>query len=109
MVDYKNAERIRQVYDQLSFAEQRQAYRILLEEFKEEEVARRKQHFDISLEPNTAWNEVTRRMLTWLQSGDSQPEPFLNIRGHAQDPYYRQEQCGLRKRLRCMTSGAKSW
>jgi hypothetical protein len=85
MVDYKNAERIRQVYDQLSFAEQRQAYRILLEEFQEEEVARKKQHFDISLEPNTAWNEVTRRMLTWLQSGDSQPEPFLNIKGHPQD------------------------
>jgi hypothetical protein len=86
MVDYKNAERIRQVYDQLSFAEQRQAYRILLEEFQEEEVARKKQGFDISLEPNTAWNGITKRMLTWLQSGDSQPEPFLNIKGHAQDP-----------------------
>jgi hypothetical protein len=86
MVDYKNAERIRQVYDQLSFAEQRQAYCILQKEFQEEGVARKKQHFDISLEPNTAWNEVTRRMLTWLQAGDSQPEPFLNIKGHAQDP-----------------------
>jgi hypothetical protein len=69
MVEYKNAERIRQLYDQLSFAEQRQAYRILQNEFQEEEVARKKQHFDISLEPNTAWNEVTRRMLTWLQGG----------------------------------------
>ncbi len=86
MVDYKNAERIRQVYDQLSFAEQRQAYQILLKEFQEEEVARKKQQFDMSPEPNTAWNEVTRRMLTWLQSGDSQPEPFINIKGHTQDP-----------------------
>lgn len=48
MVDYKNAKRIRQTYDQLSFAEQKQAYRILLEEFQEEEVARKKQHCQIS-------------------------------------------------------------
>jgi hypothetical protein len=86
MVDYKNAERIRQAYDQLSFAEQRQAYNILVKEFQEEEVARKKKHFDISLEPNTRWGEITKRLLTWLQSGDSQPEPFLNIKGHAQDP-----------------------
>ena len=86
MVDYKNAERIRQVYDQLSFAEQRQAYDILVKEFQEEEVARKKQGFDISLEPNTRWDERTKRLLTWIQSGDSQPEPFLNIKGHVQDP-----------------------
>src|ERR1044072_1158632 len=86
MVNYKNAERIRQVYDQLSFAEQRQAYDILVKEFQEEEVARKKQHFDISLEPNTRWGEITKRLLTWLKSGDSQPEPFLNIKGHIQDP-----------------------
>jgi len=86
MVDYKNAERIRQAYDQLSFAEQRQAYNTLVQEFQEEEVARKKQHFDISLEPNTRWDEITRRLLTWLQSGDSQPEPFLKIKGHAKDP-----------------------
>lgn len=85
MVDYKNAERIRQVYDQLSFAEQRQAYRILLKEFQAEEVARKKQRFDVSSEPTTSWNEVTKRFLSWLQSGDSQPEPFLNIKGHPQD------------------------
>ena len=66
MVDYKNAERIRQVYDQLSFAEQRQAYQILERELREEGKARKQQHFDICLEPNTAWNEVTKRMLTWL-------------------------------------------
>jgi hypothetical protein len=86
MVDYKNAERIRQLYDQLSFAEQRQAYDILSKEFQEEEVARKKQHFDISSEPNTRWDEITERLLTWLQSGDSQPEPFLKIKGHAKDP-----------------------
>ena len=86
MVDYKNAERIRQVYDQLSFAEQRQAYDMLVKECQEEEVARKKQHFDISLEPNTRWDEITKRLLTWLQSGDSQPEPFLKIKGHAKDP-----------------------
>jgi len=85
MVDYKNAERIRQVYDQLSFVEQRQAYSILLKEFQEEEIARKKQHFDISTEPNTSWNKITERLLTWLQSGDSQPQSFLNIKGHPKD------------------------
>src|SRR5258705_2913786 len=61
MVDYKNAERIRQVYDQLTQAECQQAYEILTAQFQEEEQLRKKQGFEISTEPNTSWNEHTRR------------------------------------------------
>jgi hypothetical protein len=99
MVDYKNAERIRQVYDQLSFAEQREAYDILVNEFQEEEIARKKQHFDISLEPNTRWGEITKRLLTWLKSGDSSPSHFSISKDTLRIRYYQQERYGLRKEI----------
>ena len=85
MVDYKNAERIRQVYDQLTQAECQQAYEILTAQFQEEEQLRKKQGFEISTEPNTSWNEHTRRMLYWVQEGNSHPAPFHQAKGHPSD------------------------
>jgi hypothetical protein len=88
MVDYKNAERIRQIYAQLSEREFQQAYETLKSEFQEEEKFRQEQGFDISPEPNTAWNEPTRRMLSWVQAGDPHPKPFHKAKGHPQDPMF---------------------
>src|SRR5258705_3077630 len=85
MVDHKNAERIRQVYDQLTQAECQQAYEILTAQFQEEEQLRKKQGFEISTEPNTSWNEHTRRMLYWVQEGNSHPAPFHQAKGHPSD------------------------
>lgn len=53
MVDYKNADRLRQVYDQLTDSECKEAHTILSEQFQVEETLRKEQGFDISLEPNT--------------------------------------------------------
>jgi len=85
MVDYKNAERIRQAYSQLARAEYQQAFEILTQQFQEEEILRKNQGFSVSLEPNTSWNEHTRRMLSWVQAGNPHPEPFHKAEGHPQD------------------------
>jgi hypothetical protein len=86
MVDYKNAERIRQLYDQLTQAEYEQAHEILTKQFQEEEALRKTQGFDISLEPNTSWNEHTRKMLSWVKARTSHPKVFHKAIGHPQDP-----------------------
>lgn len=88
MVDYKNAERIRQLYSQLTSAEFANAYQILTEEFQEEQKKRDEQGFSISLEPNTAWNEYTQRMLSWVLAGNAHPDPFHKAKGHAKDPLF---------------------
>ncbi len=86
MVDYKNAERIRQLYSQLSEFERMRAYRILGERFREEAVFRKEQGFEVSLEPNTEWNPTTERLLEEMKSGKVQPDFFKGIEGHPYDP-----------------------
>lgn len=49
MVDYKNAERIRELFIQLSASERLHAYTLLKTQFQEKEVWRRQQGFDISV------------------------------------------------------------
>jgi hypothetical protein len=88
MLDYKNADRIRQLFSQLTQAECAAAYDMLTGEFQEEEVLRQQQRFSISLEPNTRWNSATERMLSWVRAADAHPEPFHDIIGHPKDLLY---------------------
>jgi hypothetical protein len=88
MVDYENAERIRQLYAQLSLNELKQAYYILRKEIIEEDRLRKEQHFDISMEPNLAWRPWVVQLIEEIKKGDPQPEPFKSIKGHPSDPLY---------------------
>ena len=86
MVDYKNAERIRQLYSQLSEYERMRAYEILGERFRKEALLRKEQGFEVSLEPTTDWNPLTEKLLDCVKSGEIQPEVFNGIKGHPNDP-----------------------
>lgn len=87
MVDYKNAERIRQMYLQLNPAEHRRAAEILRAEFLEED-ALRKQYFDLCTEPNTKWNSIVEQFLEYLPIGDPHPGMFKDLAGHPLDPMW---------------------
>lgn len=86
MVDYKNAERIRQLYAQLSTFERNGAYAILSERFRQESNLRKEQGFDVSLEPNTNWSPTVENLLEELKTGKVHPDIFEKCEGHASDP-----------------------
>jgi hypothetical protein len=88
MVDYENAQRIRQLYAQLSIDELNQAYGILKKELIEEDQLRKEQRFDISMEPNLSWTPWVVQLIEEIKKGDPHPEPFKNIQGHPSDPQY---------------------
>jgi hypothetical protein len=88
MVDYKNAERIRQLYSQLSATERHRAYDLLQAQFREEDDLRRQQGFDASIEPTTAWNPVTEQLLAELKTGSVHPGFFKGWKGHPLDPLF---------------------
>jgi hypothetical protein len=88
MVDYKNADRLRQLFSQLSQNEYLHAYRLLTAQFKEEEVWRKQQGFDVSLEPNTSWNPVVQQLLEYVRLGEVHPSYFQGCEGHPLDPLY---------------------
>jgi len=88
MVDYKNAERIRQLFSQLSPSEFETAYRMLCSELKEESELRRAQRFDISLEPTLMWSTPVERLLEFVRSGEAHPPIFQGAEGHPEDPFY---------------------
>ena len=88
MVDYKNAERIRQLFGQLTSREYMHSYAALTEQFQEEERWRREQGYSISIEPNTSWNHVTEALLEYVRKGDVHPDCFAGCNGHPADPLY---------------------
>ena len=88
MVDYKNADRLRQLFLQLSQNEYLDAYTLLTTQFMEEETWRKQQGFDVSLEPNTSWNPAVAQMLKFVRSGDVHPRCFQGCNGHPLDPLY---------------------
>lgn len=87
MVDYKNAERIRQIYSSLSPNEYRDAYEILNTELREETVLREKQKYNISLEPTISWSTPVQKMLDYIKIGCIHPPIFNGIKGHPNDPF----------------------
>lgn len=91
MLDYKNAERIRQIYSQLSTSEYKKAFEILTQDFQEEEIARQKSKYFSNVEPNTSWNENTRKMLDAILEENPHPQIFQNQPGHPADLYYPDE------------------
>jgi hypothetical protein len=88
MVDYKNAERIRELYSQLSEGERRRAYGSLRIQFQEEDKLRKAQGFDFCTEPNTAWNDMTERFVEFIKLGDPHPPFFKWMRGHPRDALF---------------------
>jgi hypothetical protein len=88
MVDYKNPERIRQLFTQLSRDELLRSYGILRSQFREEDVLRKQQGFDVSLEPTTALDPMVEQLLDAIPKGDPHPDPFKRCTGHSLDPLY---------------------
>jgi hypothetical protein len=88
MVDYKNAERIRQLFVQLSPSEYFHAHALLKDQFRQEDGLRKEQGFDISLEPNTSWNYVTQELLEYVRKGSVHPPCFRECKTHPLDPLY---------------------
>ena len=88
MVDYKNAERIRQLYTQLNKKELNKAYRVLRDELKEEDNLRKEQGYDVSLEPNLSLNDHVVRLTEEIKKGDPHPSIFKAAQGHPQDSQY---------------------
>ncbi len=87
MVDYKNAERIRQLYVQLSKQELLVAYEKVKAELIQENKLREQQGFDISVEPNTSWKvSYVQRLVEEILSGNPHPEVFSKTKGHPSDP-----------------------
>ena len=88
MVDYKNAERIRQLFGQLTNADCKAAHTILCRELVEEEVLRNQQKFDRSMEPNTRWDSTTKSLLSWIVRAEPHPKYFHQAPGHPKDRLY---------------------
>lgn len=88
MVDYKNCERIRQLYSSLSKQQYTFAARVLLKQLQEEHDLRAEQGFDESLEPTTDWSPTVDALLTDIASGVVHPKVFDGAPGHPKDPYF---------------------
>ncbi len=86
MIDYKNAERIRQLYAQLTQPELVFAYDQMISQFHEETELREQQGFNVSIEPTTKWTPLLERLITWVPAGMPHPDPFAAIPGHPKDP-----------------------
>ena len=86
MVDYKNAERIRQLFSQLSLSEYESAYQILSVDLVQETKLRKEQGFDVSIEPTLTWSTSVERLLESLRHGQVHPTIFDGLEGHPRDP-----------------------
>lgn len=85
MVDYKNAERLRQLFSQLSSTEYEIAYEIMAAQLREESVLREEQGYDVSIEPNLKWNTHVERLLEFVKLGEAHPSIFEGAKGHPRD------------------------
>jgi hypothetical protein len=85
MVDYKNVERIYQLYSQLSEFERVKAFQILKSEFQEEEILREEQGFSCSIEPTTRWDDTTTNLLQLVRIGVVHPKEFKKVETHTMD------------------------
>ena len=85
MVDYKNVERIGQLYAALNRRERKEAAAALELELRDEDRLRREQHFDVSMEPTTAWSGTVVRYLQCINDGVARPPEFDAALGHPAD------------------------
>lgn len=88
MVDYKNAERIRQLYSQLKDYERVKCYETLVQELQEENELRNEQGFNVSIEPNLSWSTPVIQLIEEIPSGTLQPKLFENVAKHPLDNMY---------------------
>ena len=88
MVDYRNAERIRQLFSQLTSIEYVQAFEIICDQLKEETRLRKDQGFDKSLEPNLIWSPHLEKLLPFVRQGNPHPSIFEGAQGHPSDPLF---------------------
>ena len=82
MVDYKNVDRLQQLYAQLSATERAYAADRLQRDLRDESNLRTMQGFDISIEPNLGWSQWVEYLLQELKSGGSQPRIFQPNHSH---------------------------
>lgn len=85
MVDYKNAERIRQLFSQLSSVEYEYSFQCLSSELKEESQLRKQQGYDISIEPTIIWSSNVECLLPSIRKGEPHPQIFNGLKGHPKD------------------------
>ena len=88
MVDYKNAERLRQLFASLSADDLKYAAERLRSELEEESKLRVAQGFDQSLEPTLEWNSRTEGFVEEVRKGNVHPAMFTNAESHPSDPYF---------------------
>ena len=86
MVDYKNPDRLRHLFSQLSPAQRADAHDRLTTDLPAETSLRAEQRFDISLEPTLLWNEYVEALVTAVLEGNPHPEMFVGAEGHPRDP-----------------------
>jgi len=82
MVDYKNVERVYQLYSQLTKEERLRAVETLTSELKAEAVLREEQGFSVSIEPTIDWNEDTEGILGLVPTGVIHPAYFTEVEPH---------------------------
>ena len=88
LVDYKNAARIRQLYEQVPLLQKRRAAEQLRAEFQEESGLGQAKGVDVCIEPNTSWPRSTERMLQYVGTGVVQPDCFDDVPPHPRDALY---------------------
>ena len=88
MVDYNNAERLRQLLAQLTPEERVAATEVVREELIAELPLREEQGFDTSLEANLGSTALTSEFLKELESGAIHPSQLEGAEGHPADPLY---------------------
>lgn len=86
MVDYKNAERLRQLFAQLSPTECEIVHEIMTMQLREETALREEQGYDISIEPNLEWSTPVEQLLEYVRRGEAHPDIFEGASGHPRDP-----------------------
>lgn len=88
MVDYKNAERLRQLFASLSAREYEFAAETLTRELKEESRLRGEQGFDRSIEPTIDWSPGIASLIAEVKKGTVHPTIFSDAETHPSDPYF---------------------
>jgi hypothetical protein len=88
MVDYKNAERLRQLFGSLSGSETAAAADALRRELREESMLRKEQGFDRSLEVTMDWDPRIEPFIEEIQKGTVHPAAFSNAESHPSDPLF---------------------
>jgi len=85
MVDYKNVDRLNQLFLQLPAAERASAVAQVSEELKHESLLRQGQDHAVSMEPTLAWNGTLESYLIAMGNGANLAPNLIGVPGHPLD------------------------